>query len=150
VDLSCRQKRGSRKKHRPLPAGVRLRRGTRKLYDFITTIAGHELPVDYINDGAECHDRQLISINNAVEVDLFGQVSSESSGTSRSAHRGQLDFVMGAYLSKGGRASSAYLPPTARRRRKNPYRPISRPAASDRQPQLVQWVVTSSQGNLKA
>lgn len=46
-----------------------------------------------------------MSINNAVDIDLYGQVSSESSGTKQiSGAGGQLDFVLGAYLSKGGKS----------------------------------------------
>jgi acyl-CoA hydrolase len=47
----------------------------------------------------------FVSINNSIEIDLFGQVSSESSGTKQiSGTGGQLDFVMGAYLSNGGKS----------------------------------------------
>jgi len=47
----------------------------------------------------------FISINNAVEIDLFGQVTSESDGPKQlSGTGGQLDFVMGAYDSKGGKS----------------------------------------------
>ncbi len=46
-----------------------------------------------------------MSINNAVDVDLFGQVNAESTGTKHiSGAGGQLDFVLGAYLSKGGKS----------------------------------------------
>lgn len=63
-------------------------------------------PVDYTNDVRVIAQLDnFISINNAVDVDLFGQVSSESSGTRHiSGAGGQLDFVMGAYLSKGGKS----------------------------------------------
>ena len=47
----------------------------------------------------------FISINGAVDIDLYGQVSSESSGIHHiSGAGGQQDFVMGAYLSKGGKS----------------------------------------------
>ena len=47
----------------------------------------------------------FISINNAVDVDLYGQISAESSGIRQiSGAGGQLDFVMGAYLSNGGKS----------------------------------------------
>ena len=47
----------------------------------------------------------FISINNAVDVDLFGQVNAESSGVRHiSGSGGQLDFVLGAYLSPGGKS----------------------------------------------
>ena len=45
------------------------------------------------------------SINNIVDLDLFGQVNAESAGTKQiSGTGGQLDFVMGAYLSNGGKS----------------------------------------------
>jgi acyl-CoA hydrolase len=45
----------------------------------------------------------LISINACLEVDLFGQISSESSGPRHiSGTGGQLDFATGAYMSEGG------------------------------------------------
>jgi acyl-CoA hydrolase len=47
----------------------------------------------------------VVAINNCVEMDLFGQVCSESSGTRQiSGTGGQLDFTYGAYRSKGGKA----------------------------------------------
>jgi len=46
-----------------------------------------------------------VSINNCVEMDLFGQVCSESSGIRHiSGTGGQVDFSYGAYRSKGGKA----------------------------------------------
>ena len=46
-----------------------------------------------------------MSINNAVDIDIFGQVNAESAGTKHiSGAGGQLDFVLGAYLSKGGKS----------------------------------------------
>ena len=47
----------------------------------------------------------FISINNAVDVDLYGQVNGETAGTKQiSGAGGQQDFVMGAYLSNGGKS----------------------------------------------
>ena len=47
----------------------------------------------------------FISINNAVDIDLFGQVNAESAGIKHiSGAGGQLDFVLGAYLSNGGKS----------------------------------------------
>jgi acyl-CoA hydrolase len=63
-------------------------------------------PVDYTNDirSISALDN-FISINNCVDVDLFGQISSESSGVKQiSGAGGQLDFVLGAYLSHGGKS----------------------------------------------
>ena len=81
--------------------------GTKKLYDYIHN--NQEVmaaPVDYVNDVRNVSRLDnFISINNAVDVDLFGQVNAESAGTKHiSGAGGQLDFVMGAYLSKGGKS----------------------------------------------
>ena len=81
--------------------------GTQKLYDYL-----HENPeclstsVDYTNDARVMAQLEnFISINNAVDVDLFGQVNAESSGVRHiSGSGGQLDFVLGAYLSRGGKS----------------------------------------------
>ena len=63
-------------------------------------------PVDYVNDiDVIASLDNFISINNTVEVDLFGQVASETGGTCHiSGAGGQLDFVLGAYKSKGGKS----------------------------------------------
>ena len=89
--------------------------GTRKLYDFIDNNPGcMAAPVSYVNDIARVSQiDNFMSINGAVDIDLYGQVSSESSGTHHiSGAGGQQDFVMGAYLAKGGKSficcSSAY------------------------------------------
>ena len=72
-------------------------------------------PVSYVNDIARVSQiDNFISINGAVDIDLYGQVSSESSGIHHiSGAGGQQDFVMGAYLSKGGKSficcSSSYM-----------------------------------------
>ena len=61
-------------------------------------------PVDYTNNPNVIaqHDN-FVSVNACVEVDLFGQVCAESIGTKHySGSGGQLDFVRGTNLSKGG------------------------------------------------
>lgn len=81
--------------------------GTKKMYDYMDE--NPELmsaPVDYTNDirsiAALDH---FISINNAVDIDLFGQVNVESAGIKHiSGAGGQQDFVLGAYLSNGGKS----------------------------------------------
>lgn len=62
--------------------------------------------VDYTNDVRVIASLDnFISINNAVDVDLFGQVNAESAGIKNiSGAGGQLDFVLGAYLSNGGKS----------------------------------------------
>ena len=81
--------------------------GTEKLYKFIDRnpdVVG--APVDYTNDvHVVSMIDNFISINNAIDVDLFGQVNAESAGIKHiSGTGGQLDFVMGAYASKGGKS----------------------------------------------
>lgn len=81
--------------------------GTQKLYDFVNdNPACMSAPVDYTNDCRTIAQiDNFISINNAVNLDLFGQVNAESAGTHQiSGAGGQLDFVLGAYLSKGGKS----------------------------------------------
>ncbi|RVU54582.1 butyryl-CoA:acetate CoA-transferase [Anaerosphaera multitolerans] len=81
--------------------------GTKKLYDFIDNNPQcMAAPVDYTNDARIISKLDnFVSINNAVNVDLVGQVSSESSGFKHiSGAGGQLDFVLGAYLSEGGKS----------------------------------------------
>ncbi len=81
--------------------------GTKKMYDYMDE--NPELmsaPVAYTNDirSISALDN-FISINNCVDLDLFGQISSETSGTKHiSGAGGQLDFVLGAYLSNGGKS----------------------------------------------
>lgn len=80
--------------------------GTQKLYDFLNrNPAFASYPVDITNDPARIaiNDKQ-ISINNAVEIDLLGQICSESSGIKQiSGTGGQMDFTLGAFQSKGGK-----------------------------------------------
>ena len=81
--------------------------GTQKLYDFLNNNPEcMGVPVSYANDiNRVSQIDNFISINGAVDIDLYGQVSSESSGTRHiSGSGGQQDFVMGAYLSKGGKS----------------------------------------------
>ena len=81
--------------------------GTKKLYDYLdNNPACMSAPVNYTNDirSISALDN-FMSINNAVNLDLFGQVNAESAGTKNiSGAGGQLDFVLGAYLSKGGKS----------------------------------------------
>ena len=81
--------------------------GTKKMYDYLDNNPEcMSAPVDYTNDirSISALDN-FISINNAVDIDLFGQVNAESAGVKHiSGAGGQLDFVLGAYLSKGGKS----------------------------------------------
>lgn len=81
--------------------------GTKKLYDYLDDNPQcMSAPVDYTNDVRVISQiDNFISINNAIDIDLYGQVNAESAGTRQiSGAGGQQDFVMGAYLSNGGKS----------------------------------------------
>jgi len=80
--------------------------GTRKLYDFINDnpmVA--MLDVSYVNDTSVIRKNdKMTAINSAVEIDLSGQVCSDSIGNRIiSGVGGQMDFIRGASLSEGGK-----------------------------------------------
>ena len=90
--------------------------GSKRMYDFIDdNPAIAILPVDYVNDPAViCQNDNMISINAALEVDLWGQVCAESVGTKHmSGTGGQVDYVRGAIQSRGGKSFIAF-PSTAK------------------------------------
>lgn len=81
--------------------------GTRKMYDYLNNNPEcMSASVDYVNNVKQIGALDnFISINNAVDIDLYGQVNAESAGTKNiSGAGGQLDFVIGAYASKGGKS----------------------------------------------
>lgn len=80
--------------------------GTRKLYDFVDDNPAFAfLDVDYTNDPKVIRrNPKLVAINSAVEIDLTGQICSDSIGSYHySGIGGQLDFMRGAALSEGGK-----------------------------------------------
>jgi acyl-CoA hydrolase len=80
--------------------------GTEKLYDFLDhNPVCASYPVDYCNDpNVIAQNDNVVAINNALEVDLYGQVASEaSSGRQISGTGGQLDYILGAFCSRGGK-----------------------------------------------
>ena len=81
--------------------------GTQKLYDYVNNNPEcMSAPVSYTNDArTSAQIDNFISINHIVDVDLFGQMNAESAGIKQiSGAGGQLDFVLGAYLSRGGKS----------------------------------------------
>ena len=81
--------------------------GSKDMYDYMDLNPDvMAAPVDYTNDVRVISQLdKFISINNVVDLDLFGQVNAESAGIRQiSGTGGQLDFVLGAYLSKGGKS----------------------------------------------
>ena len=80
--------------------------GSRKLYDFVDDNPSVVvLNVDYVNDTAIIRTNpKVTAINSAIEVDITGQVCSDSIGTYHySGVGGQMDFMRGAALSEGGK-----------------------------------------------
>lgn len=85
--------------------------GSQRIYDYIDdNPAIAILPVDYVNDPEViCRNDNMISINAALEVDLWGQVCAESVGTKHmSGSGGQVDYVRGACQSRGGKSFIAF------------------------------------------
>jgi RimJ/RimL family protein N-acetyltransferase len=90
--------------------------GTQRLYDFVHNNPHVEFyPSSYVNKPTNiAKNDKLVSINSALEVDLTGQVVADSIGHDfYSGIGGQVDFVTGATLSKGGKPIIA-LPSTAK------------------------------------
>ena len=81
--------------------------GSQEVYDFLDdNPMGLMAPVDYVNavEVIAANDK-AVSINSCLQVDLFGQVNSESDGLQHiGGTGGQLDFVMGSFQSKGGKS----------------------------------------------
>lgn len=91
--------------------------GTRPLFEFIHNNPIVEFhPSDYVNDPfVIAQNDQMVAINSAIQVDLTGQVCSDSiAEAAYSGFGGQVDFVRGASRSRGGKAVIALLS-TARR-----------------------------------
>lgn len=91
--------------------------GTKRLYDFINNNPIIEMnSVDYVNHPIVISQNDnMISINSCIEVDLMGQVSSESMGLKQfSGTGGQVDFIRGASMGKNGKSIIA-IPSTAKK-----------------------------------
>lgn len=81
--------------------------GSHELNDWVNEnpeVAGY--PLSYVNDPyVIAQNDNMISINACISADLFGQVCAESAGTRQiSGTGGQLDFVTGASMSRGGKS----------------------------------------------
>jgi itaconate CoA-transferase len=81
--------------------------GQKAMYDFLNdnpSVESH--PVDYVNDPyVIAQNENVVSVNAALQVDLTGAVNAEHLlGHQYSATGGQLDFVRGAYASRGGKS----------------------------------------------
>lgn len=90
--------------------------GNKDLYDLVNNNSDFECyPSEYVNDPFNiAKNKNMVSINSALEVDLTGQVCADSLGCNfYSGIGGQVDFVRGAKRSEGGRSFIA-LPSTAK------------------------------------
>jgi acyl-CoA hydrolase len=97
---------GTKKTLHPGKAVITFALGSSKLYDFLDNnpmVESH--PVEHVNDPyVIAQNDNLIAINAAIEVDITGQVCSDSIGTRiYSGFGGQVDFIRGAARSKGGK-----------------------------------------------
>lgn len=102
---------GRRKNLHPMKHVFTNALGDRDLYEFMDDNPSMEsYPVSYTNDPAVISaNDNMISINATIEVDLTGQCNSEyMQGDQYSGTGGQLDFVRGAYHSKGGKSIIAF------------------------------------------
>lgn len=106
---------GSKKSLKPGIMVATFLMGTKKFYDFIHENPMVEMhPVDYVNNPLVImQNDNLVSINSCIEVDLMGQVASESIGLKQfSGTGGQVDYVRGASMGENGRSIIA-IPSTA-------------------------------------
>jgi acyl-CoA hydrolase len=98
---------GARKQLNPGKMVCTFALGAQYLYDFLDRNPEVEFhPVDYTNLPHNImRNDKVVSINNTTQVDLQGQAASESDGFRHlSGTGGQLQFVRGAYASKGGKS----------------------------------------------
>jgi 4-hydroxybutyrate CoA-transferase len=89
--------------------------GTKRLFDFVHDNPMVEFhPCNRTNDTALIRQNEkVVAINSALEIDLTGQVCADSLGHNiYSGIGGQMDFIHGAALSKGGKPIIA-IPSTA-------------------------------------
>ena len=96
----------SKKKIHPNKLVTSFALGTNKLYNYVNdNPAINFLDIDYVNDPVVIkRNPKVIAINSAVEVDLTGQICSDSIGKYQySGIGGQMDFMRGAALSEGGK-----------------------------------------------
>jgi len=97
---------GERKNFKPRKIIVGFILGTKRIFDFVDNNPIFEFhPTAYVNDpGLIARNDRMVAINSALEVDLTGQVCSDSIGNQfYSGIGGQVDFLRGASRSKGGK-----------------------------------------------
>jgi acyl-CoA hydrolase len=119
--------------------------GSQRVYDFVDDNAFVEFhPCDHTNDTARIRrNDNVVAINSALEIDLSGQVCADSIGFRiYSGIGGQMDFIRGSALSRGGRPIIA-LPSTAARGTVSRIVPALKPGSGVVTTRgHVHWVVT--------
>ena len=107
---------GARKTFHPYKVVMTFILGSSKLYDFVDNNPVFEAhPTDYTNHPFNVsRNDNMIAVNSAIEIDITGQVCSDSIGTFiYSGFGGQVDFIRGAAHSLGGKPIIA-MPSTAK------------------------------------
>src|SRR5271157_4865444 len=98
---------GERKNYKPRKIIVGFILGSKRIFDFVDNNPIFEFhPTAYVNDPTLiARNDRMVAINSALQVDLTGQVCSDSIGNQfYSGIGGQVDFLRGASRSKGGKA----------------------------------------------
>jgi len=136
---------GNRKTLHPGKVVITFALGSSDLYAFLNNnpfIEAH--PVEHVNDPVVVSQNDnLVAVNSAIEIDLTGQVCSDSIGPRiYSGFGGQVDFIRGAARSKGGRPIIA-IPSTAQGGKSSRIVPFLKPGAGVVTSRAdVHWVVT--------
>ncbi|KAK9729806.1 Acetyl-CoA hydrolase/transferase N-terminal domain [Popillia japonica] len=106
--------------------------GTQKLYDFVDNNPFIEmLRVDYVNNTKVIAQQPIMTaINSAIEVDLTGQVNSDSIGTKMySGFGGQVDFIRGSAEAIDGKGKPIIALPSVTKNNESKITPILKPGA---------------------
>jgi itaconate CoA-transferase len=102
---------GRKKTLHPRKTVFTVAQGTKKMYEFMNDNPSMEsYPASYVLDPSViAQNDNMISINSILEVDLLGQCNAEYlAGSQFSGTGGQLDFVRGAFKSRGGKSILAF------------------------------------------
>jgi itaconate CoA-transferase len=117
--------------------------GQKAMYEFLHNNPGiSSAPVEYVNTPSIIsRNDKVVSINATLQIDLTGACNSEHMlGHQYTSSGGQLDFVRGAYASKGGKSIIACRSTAARGKVS---RIVSRLEGPVTTPRIdTQWVVT--------
>jgi len=136
---------GARKNFKPRKVILGFVLGTKRMFEFVDNNPIFEFhPTAYTNDPALiARNDNMVAINSALQVDLTGQVCSDSIGTHfYSGIGGQVDFLRGASRSKGGKPIIA-LPSTAKNGTISRISPMLSPGAGVVTSRgLIRYVVT--------